>query len=82
MKKTVTYVLVADGALSGDWSTAGLMTPNGKNQAGVSHISFYNSAAPVPPGEGAFSSEGLVMVCRPLAGGDLQHVQRPRAGSE
>jgi hypothetical protein len=37
-----------DGALTGSWSTAGLMTPNGRNQAGVSHISFYNSAAPVP----------------------------------
>lgn len=37
-----------DGAMSGDWSTAGLMTPNGKNQAGVSHLSFYNSVAPVP----------------------------------
>jgi hypothetical protein len=37
-----------DGALSGSWSTAGLMTPNGKNQAGVSHISFYNGASPAP----------------------------------
>jgi hypothetical protein len=37
-----------DGALSGTWSTAGLMTPNGKNQAGVSHVSFYNSESPAP----------------------------------
>ena len=47
VKAATNWALYAlDGALSGSWSTSGLMTPNGKNQAGVSHISFYNSAAP------------------------------------
>jgi hypothetical protein len=47
VKASTNWALYAlDGALSGIWSTAGLLTPNGKNQAGVSHISFYNSAAP------------------------------------
>ena len=36
VKAATNWALYAlDGALSGDWSTAGLMTPNGKNQAGV-----------------------------------------------
>jgi hypothetical protein len=49
VKASTNWALYAlDGALFGNWSTAGLMTPNGKNQAGVSHVSFYNSAAPVP----------------------------------
>jgi hypothetical protein len=49
-----------DGALSGSWSTAGLLTPNGKNQAGVSHISFYNSAAAIPlPAAGWLILAGL-----------------------
>jgi hypothetical protein len=49
VKAATNWALYAlDDALSGAWSTAGLMTPNGKNQAGVSHISFYNSAAPAP----------------------------------
>ena len=53
-------IYALDGALSGDWSTAGLMTPNGKNQAGVSHVSFYNSAAPVPlPAAGWLLVAGL-----------------------
>jgi hypothetical protein len=53
-------IYALDGALSGSWSTAGLMTPNGKNQAGVSHVSFYNSAAPVPlPAAGWLLVAGL-----------------------
>ena len=49
-----------DGALSGTWSTAGLMTPNGMRQAPVSHISFYNGAAPVPlPAAGWLLMAGL-----------------------
>jgi len=39
-----------DGALTGDWSPAGLLNPGG-NQPNVSHISFYNggsSPSPVP----------------------------------
>ena len=61
VKAATNWALYAlDGALSGDWSTAGLMTPNGKNQAGVSHISFYNSAAPVPlPAAGWLLIAGL-----------------------
>jgi hypothetical protein len=61
VKAATNWALYAlDGALSGDWSTAGLMTPNGKNQAGVSHISFYNSAAPVPlPAAGWLLVTGL-----------------------
>jgi hypothetical protein len=47
VKASTNWALYAlDGALFGIWSTAGLMTPNGKNQAGVSHISFYDSAVP------------------------------------
>ena len=38
-----------DGALSGNRSTVGGMTPNGKNQADLSHIPFYNSAGPDVP---------------------------------
>jgi hypothetical protein len=62
VKASTSWALYAlDGALSGDWSTAGLMTPNGKNQAGVSHISFYNGgAAPVPlPAAGWLLLAGL-----------------------
>ena len=61
VKAATNWALYAlDGALSGDWSTAGLMTPNGKNQAGVSHISLYNSAAPVPlPAAGWLLIAGL-----------------------
>ena len=61
VKAATNWALYAlDGALSGDWSTAGLITPNGKNQAGVSHISFYNSAAPVPlPAAGWLLIAGL-----------------------
>jgi hypothetical protein len=48
VKAAANWALYAlDGALSGDWSTAGLLTKKG-NQAGVSHISFYNSVAPIP----------------------------------
>jgi hypothetical protein len=61
VKAATNWALYAlDGALSGDWSTSGLMTPNGKNQAGVSHISFYNSVAPVPlPAAGWLLAAGL-----------------------
>ena len=48
VKAATNWALYALDALAGDWSTAGLMTPNGKNQAGASHVSFYNSVAPVP----------------------------------
>ena len=33
--------------LAGDWSTAGIVNGGGR-QPGVSHVSFYNSAAPIP----------------------------------
>jgi hypothetical protein len=61
VKAATNWALYAlDGALGGSWSTAGLMTPNGKNQAGVSHISFYNSVAPVPlPAAGWLLVAGL-----------------------
>jgi hypothetical protein len=61
VKAATNWALYAlDGALTGDWSTAGLMTPNGRNQAGVSHVSFYNSAAPVPlPAAGWLLLAGL-----------------------
>jgi hypothetical protein len=48
VKAATTWALYSlDGVLSGDWSTAGLLTKKG-NQAGVSHVSFYNSVAPIP----------------------------------
>lgn len=61
VKAATNWALYAvDGALSGSWSTAGLMTPNGKNQAGVSHVSFYNSVAAVPlPAAGWLLIAGL-----------------------
>jgi hypothetical protein len=61
VKAATNWALYAlDGALAGSWSTAGLLTPNGKNQAGVSHISFYNSVAPVPlPAAGWLLLAGL-----------------------
>lgn len=49
VKAAQTWALYSlDGKLGGNWSTLGLMTPNGKNQADVSHLSFYNSVAPIP----------------------------------
>jgi hypothetical protein len=61
VKAATNWALYAlDGALSGDWSTAGLLTPNGRNQADVSHVSFYNSAAPIPlPAAGWLMLAGL-----------------------
>ena len=48
VKAATTWALYAlDGALSGDWSTAGIVNGGGR-QPGVSHVSFYNSAAPIP----------------------------------
>jgi hypothetical protein len=48
VKAATTWALYAlDGALSGTWSTAGIVNGGGK-QPGVSHVSFYNSVAPVP----------------------------------
>ena len=61
VKGATNWALYAlDGALSGTWSTAGLLTPNGKNQAGASHVGFYNSAAPIPlPAAGWLLVAGL-----------------------
>ena len=36
-----------DGALSGDWTTEGILN-NGDKQPGISHLSFYNSVAQAP----------------------------------
>lgn len=48
VKAATTWALYSlDGALSGTWSTAGILN-NGGKQPGVSHVSFYNSAAPIP----------------------------------
>ena len=48
VKAATTWALYAlDGALSGSWSTAGIVNGGGR-QPGVSHVSFYNSAAPIP----------------------------------
>ena len=48
VKAATTWALYAlDGSLSGSWSTTGILNGGGK-QPGVSHVSFYNSAAPIP----------------------------------
>lgn len=49
VKGATSWALYAlDGEREGAWSTAGLLTRNGRNQADVSHISFYGGAAPTP----------------------------------
>jgi hypothetical protein len=60
VKASTNWALYAlDGALSGDWSTSGLLTPSGR-PAGISHLSFYNSVAPVPlPAAGWLMIAGL-----------------------
>jgi PEP-CTERM motif len=48
VKGANTWALYAlDGAFFGEWSTGGILNGGGK-QPGVSHVSFYNSVAPVP----------------------------------
>lgn len=36
------------GAMKGSWSTANLLTPNGKNIPQISHLTTWNSLAPPP----------------------------------
>jgi hypothetical protein len=73
VKSPSSWALYAlDGARSGTWSTAGLMTANGRRQAPVSHISFYGGAAVVPlPGAGWLLVAGL---------GALAQVRQRRQG--
>jgi hypothetical protein len=48
VKASTSWLLYAlDGATSGSWSTLGILN-NGGKQPGLSHLSFYNSVAPVP----------------------------------
>ncbi|MGR3661145.1 MAG: VPLPA-CTERM sorting domain-containing protein [Paracoccaceae bacterium] len=50
VKAANSYVLFdVGGVSSGNWSTFGLLTKNGKNQPDVSHISFWTGSSTPPP---------------------------------